>query len=230
MADLGSGSFLKTLRILRAFRPLRSISRIQNLRVVVQTIFASLPALFTLFIVALLFLLIFALLFLSYLNGKFYSCPIDDGDANPAGLSVALLRDLGSDWVTPLCLRPTLDASVSCLRGDSFDSDRCVAIPRGNFSARELVDETSHTWSVPAWNSGTCGSELSVQWQRASADTPICIGRCDPFDSADHLPGEWLCPRQLTKTVQLPHSCPAAEGRTRRQVLEAAGWTNASIA
>jgi len=235
MADLGSGGFLKTLRILRAFRPLRSISRIQNLRVVVQTIFASLPALFTLFIVAVLFLLIFALLALSYLNGKFYACPIDDGDANPNGLTVGLLRNLGPDWVTPLCLRPSLDASASCLGGDSFDSDRCIAHPMGNFTGfPNLVDPTppltASSWRS-WWNVGDCGSERPVQWQRASADTPICIGRCNPsdsWDSSESMPPAWLCPRELNKTVQLPHSCPSSQNRT--QFLISAGWTAEQIA
>jgi len=39
-----SGGPMKTLRILRALRPLRVISRNDNLKVVVQTIFASVPA------------------------------------------------------------------------------------------------------------------------------------------------------------------------------------------
>merc|ERR1719460_2010375 len=80
-----SFGFLKTLRILRAFRPLRVISRNQNLKVVVTTIFESLPELATLFIVAMLFLLIFALLFLAYLNGKFYGC-----SSTQSGVDIAL--------------------------------------------------------------------------------------------------------------------------------------------
>jgi len=47
----GGGGFLKTLRILRAPRPLRVISRNPNLKMVVQIIFAPLPALMTLIIV-----------------------------------------------------------------------------------------------------------------------------------------------------------------------------------
>ncbi|CAE7478387.1 Cacna1a, partial [Symbiodinium sp. CCMP2456] len=68
------GGFLKTVRILRALRPLRLISRNQNLRVVAQTIFSSLQDLLSLMVVALLFLLIFALFATSMLSGRMYSC------------------------------------------------------------------------------------------------------------------------------------------------------------
>merc|ERR1719162_1348085 len=74
MASNSSAGFLKTLRILRAFRPLRMISKNQNLKVVVTTIFAALPELAMYLTVFMLFLLILALLFLSYLNGLFYAC------------------------------------------------------------------------------------------------------------------------------------------------------------
>merc|ERR1719226_378605 len=73
-----SMEFLKTLRILRAFRPLRVIARNDNLKVVVQTIFASMPDLFTLVIVSIIFLLIFALMFLSYLSGRLQYCDVGD--------------------------------------------------------------------------------------------------------------------------------------------------------
>eukprot|EP00438_Fugacium_kawagutii_P004120 Skav212872 [mRNA] locus=scaffold151:89082:92823:- [translate_table: standard] len=51
MVSSSQTGFLKTLRILRAFRPLRVISRNENLKIVVTTIFASMPPLLTLVIV-----------------------------------------------------------------------------------------------------------------------------------------------------------------------------------
>merc|ERR1719387_2535948 len=65
---------LKTLRILRALRPLRVISRNQNLKLVVNTLFKSVPELCNLVIVGALFFLIFGLFCVNYLKGSFYMC------------------------------------------------------------------------------------------------------------------------------------------------------------
>merc|ERR1719281_2058465 len=67
-------SFLKTARILRALRPLRLISRNENLKLVVNTLFKSIPELSNLLIVTLLFFLIFALFGTSYFKGQLFSC------------------------------------------------------------------------------------------------------------------------------------------------------------
>ena len=67
-------SFLKTLRILRALRPLRVIARNPNLKLVVNTIFASLPQLRTLMVLMILFFLIVGLVALNYLKGAFSMC------------------------------------------------------------------------------------------------------------------------------------------------------------
>merc|ERR1719235_2652924 len=76
--DLGLGnsgiSALKTLRILRALRPLRVISRNENLKLVVNTLFKSVPELCNLVIVGALFFLIFGLFGLNYFKGSFYTC------------------------------------------------------------------------------------------------------------------------------------------------------------
>jgi len=82
MSALGLGgkvSFFKTLRVLRALRPLRVISRNPNLKLVVNTLFNSLPDLCNLLTVAGLFFLIFGLLFVNMLKGGFYTCMIPDG-------------------------------------------------------------------------------------------------------------------------------------------------------
>lgn len=77
MADEGGGSglsFLKTTRILRAFRPLRLISRNPNLKLVVNTLFRSVPELCNLLIVGSFFFLLFGLLGMNMLKGTFYRC------------------------------------------------------------------------------------------------------------------------------------------------------------
>jgi hypothetical protein len=75
----GKVSFFKTLRVLRALRPLRVISRNPNLKLVVNTLFNSLPDLCNLLTVAGLFFLIFGLLFVNMLKGGFYTCNVPDG-------------------------------------------------------------------------------------------------------------------------------------------------------
>merc|ERR1719281_552731 len=70
---------IKTLRVLRALRPLRVISRTPNLKLVVNTLFKSVPELCNLLVVAGLFLLIVGLLNVTYFKGAFYSCQAVDG-------------------------------------------------------------------------------------------------------------------------------------------------------
>ena len=182
----GGGGFLKGVRILRAFRPLRIISRNQNLRVVAQTIFASLQDLLSLMVVAALFLLIFALFACSFLSGRMYHCSVET--------SVVLLRDI-ADFRTPLCL------------GSSNDSQSVVSGSCNNGAAQNS-----------AWvenNCASCSSSLNVEWVRATVDTPICIGRCDPSTSPDEeqtsKPPEWLCPKPLTSAQQLPSVCDGSD-------------------
>jgi hypothetical protein len=73
-------SFVKTLRTLRALRPLRIISRNQNLKVVVNTVFKSLPELCNLVLVATLFFLIFGLFAVNAFKGGFSTCQTLDGE------------------------------------------------------------------------------------------------------------------------------------------------------
>lgn len=70
----GNLSVMKMLRILRALRPLRLISRNKNLKLVVNTLFKSVPELCNLLIVGSLFFLIFGLFGVSYLKGSFFRC------------------------------------------------------------------------------------------------------------------------------------------------------------
>jgi len=71
----GSGiGFLRTLRALRAFRPLRLISRMEGMKIVVNTLIKSIPAVSTLGAVALLFFIIFGILFVQMFGGKLGYC------------------------------------------------------------------------------------------------------------------------------------------------------------
>lgn len=195
----GTGGFLKTLRILRAFRPLRVISRNDNLKVVVQTMFASIPDLLTLIAVTGFFLLIFALFFLAFLNGLFYEC------SPPVHLSegTAMLNNI-PHFVTPLCLG-TNASDVACPHG-KFDSDLEEWIHDGLECEDALVlSSCPHASSLTP----------ALSWKRASADTPICIGRCNPDVQAENPDvwndRKWLCEGAFTSVQEFPSSCSNAE-------------------
>ncbi|CAD7929440.1 unnamed protein product [Amoebophrya sp. A120] len=104
-------SFFKTLRILRAFRPLRVISRNPNLKLVVNTIFASLPQLRTLAMLMMLFFLIIGLIAINYLKGAFNEC---------SGLDVyTLRRQMEINLTTPTTAMCEYDctAAENCSQG-----------------------------------------------------------------------------------------------------------------
>jgi hypothetical protein len=65
---------LKALRALRALRPLRVISRNEGLKIVVESIFSSLPALANVMLVSGLFTFIYAIVGINFFKGKFYYC------------------------------------------------------------------------------------------------------------------------------------------------------------
>lgn len=66
--------FLRPLRGLRAFRPLRMISRRPGLKLVVNALFESVPAVMNVMFVCVLFYLIFSIIAVNNLKGTFYEC------------------------------------------------------------------------------------------------------------------------------------------------------------
>jgi hypothetical protein len=186
MTSDSSAGFLKTLRILRAFRPLRVISRNENLKVVVTTIGEALPELAMYLTVFMLFLLILALLFLVYLNGLFYACT-----AGP-GPDMGMAENMGADFVTPLCL--SQEGGRVCPRG-SIGTDG------------DWVTDQCTTSSLD-W----CPNADNIHWSRPSADTPICVGRCKTSQmTVDADPPADLCPREPQTVEELPSLCPFGE-------------------
>ena len=202
MASPGSSKVLKTLRIMRAFRPLRIVSRNKNLRMVVSTMFGAMPDLLTLIVVSMLFLLIFALFALQYLRGKFYHCAV-------GAAPVSLLDDMcvGNELscVTPLCL-PGNGSLSACPHG-------AAVVSSVDFSAQWVNASTS--CSSAASRNQLCSEAQIHPWQRATADTPICVGRCNPEAQAENPTfwegREWLCQPALTSAAELPSVCPNKE-------------------
>ncbi|KNC46856.1 egg laying defective protein 19 [Thecamonas trahens ATCC 50062] len=78
LAGPSSLSFIRAIRTLRAFRPLRAITRNEGMRVVVNALFASIPAIFNVLLVCGLFWLVFAILGVQAFGSKFAYCTNPD--------------------------------------------------------------------------------------------------------------------------------------------------------
>ncbi|XP_022840535.1 Voltage-dependent channel, four helix bundle domain, partial [Ostreococcus tauri] len=68
------GSAVRTLRILRILRPLRSVRRFPGVRLVVNTVISSIPAVSYVCLLGLASMSIFALLGMEFFMGEFWSC------------------------------------------------------------------------------------------------------------------------------------------------------------
>ncbi len=72
---------LRVLRTLRALRPLRVINRNEGMKLIVNTLIASVPAVLNVMTVVALFFVIFSILATNFLKGAFYSCSGDEFNA-----------------------------------------------------------------------------------------------------------------------------------------------------
>ena len=77
----GNLGWVRSLRTMRVLRPLRVISRVPELKVVVNALFASLPGMGNVFMVSLLFWLIFGILGMQLFMGSFARCDDEDIEA-----------------------------------------------------------------------------------------------------------------------------------------------------
>eukprot|EP00957_Ditylum_brightwellii_P030192 2284667-Ditylum_brightwellii.AAC.1 len=77
-AQIGAGKALRVLRIMRVLRPLRMINRFPELKVIVDALLSSFPAVGNVAVICGLFFLIFAIFGVTFLKGSFYHC---DGEA-----------------------------------------------------------------------------------------------------------------------------------------------------
>lgn len=91
--DLSTLKSLKALRALRALRPLRMVSRNEGLRIVVNALFASIPAMTNVVLVCILIFVIFSVLGINFFKGSFFYC---------SGLSESILS--------------TIDTKADCLK------------------------------------------------------------------------------------------------------------------
>jgi hypothetical protein len=122
---------LKTMRVIRALRPLRMISRNQNLRLVVNTVFHSVPELLNLCIVGALFFLIFGLFALEKFKGRSMRC---------AGTFEASVPDL-QDYFEPVDWPLDTTGIILCL---DTTGQRLL---RGT-ACGDVANYTSAAWSL----------------------------------------------------------------------------------
>jgi hypothetical protein len=67
-------TFLKIIRMARLLRPLKIISKNENLKMSINALVVSLPAIASLMVIVLLFMFIFAIMGVSLFKGKSYYC------------------------------------------------------------------------------------------------------------------------------------------------------------
>ena len=144
-------SWVRALRTMRVLRPLRVISRVPELRVVVDALLRSLPGLGNVLLVALLFWLIFGILGMQLFMGAFSRCS-DESVATKAlcvdGWVNATL-DVAWDSVSQTCagwaemVASTQELTDDALTDDAPTSDAtCV----GSYASSVFVERT--------WDSG----------------------------------------------------------------------------
>eukprot|EP00927_Polykrikos_kofoidii_P025416 TRINITY_DN22831_c0_g1_i1.p1 TRINITY_DN22831_c0_g1~~TRINITY_DN22831_c0_g1_i1.p1 ORF type:complete len:2622 (-),score=470.03 TRINITY_DN22831_c0_g1_i1:58-7023(-) len=160
-------SVVQVFRICRVLRPLRIISRNDNLKVVVRTILSSIPELRSLVVFSSLFFLIFGLFGVSMFKGSFYRCL--DGQLEPK--TDFLIPSLDNPGVSQVCIPMNPGGVVGTV--DSM-----------KFIARANLSEGAASLCPPiADGAGAGGWE---QWSRPESSTPICEVHCDGTHSAKH--------------------------------------------
>ena len=151
-------SFLVVIRTLRALRPLRLISRMEGMRVVVNTLLSSVPQVSTFAIVALLFFVIFGIMFMQFFGGKLGYCldPLH-GDlgygsrVTPGLVSDFLALDADGGYkvdinqygqVDPLG-QPYNRTQLAALFPDGQnDYDECMLLPKYNLTRYDTLNKT----------------------------------------------------------------------------------------
>ena len=96
---------LKALRALRALRPLRMVSKNEGMKLVVNSILASIPNLINVFLISILFFFVFGVLGLSILMGRVSYCFDPNAPEGTDDTSILLDKipclEQGKDWLTP---------------------------------------------------------------------------------------------------------------------------------
>lgn len=199
---------LKLFRVLRAFRPVRMINHNANLKIVVNTLFYSMPQLCNLLLVSILFFFIFGLVALNFFRGSYYACL--DIDNEPAsfqefpntGAPICLDSHIGDfrvgipgvcdEWLpypeyedymrntddTPICV-------VHCDLAEHVEEKPpsiCQNVPWGyNFMTCHECQETlcpNRTEGERATCKVDCLDRNSLYCLKENKHDPVCISEC----------------------------------------------------
>ena len=97
MAILGK---LKTLRVMRVVRPLRIVSRSENLKIAINALIVSVPQMINLFILCGLFFFLFGIFGVSQFMGRYWDCQMDHIEEyrQPLITNMYECMDWGGDW------------------------------------------------------------------------------------------------------------------------------------
>ena len=90
-------SYLRALRALRALRPLKLVSKNEGMKLVVNSILASIPNLINVFMISILFYFVFGVIGLQMLMGKVSYCMPE----NFIELDKIPCEEAGGEWVLP---------------------------------------------------------------------------------------------------------------------------------
>jgi len=113
LISLSDAQAIKPLRVCRALRPLRLVSRYEDLKITVNTLFKSIPAMGSLMSVALLFFIIFGILGVELYAGRFGYCMDPLYSEEPYGSRV-----------------------LPGMNGNQNDYQECMDLPRYNLTRR----------------------------------------------------------------------------------------------
>ncbi|KXZ52368.1 hypothetical protein GPECTOR_9g412 [Gonium pectorale] len=119
--DANNLQMLRVLRTLRALRPLRTASRYEELKVVVNALFAVIPAMGNVALVSLLFYLIFAILAVNLFKGQLYNCV--DADTGER-LDPYYLLPPGETMTRQWC-----EAGAATINASVYTAERNITLP-----------------------------------------------------------------------------------------------------
>ena len=84
---------IKALKLLKLFRPLRTISRNQNLKIAVKAVSVAIEDISEVILVLMIFLFVFGIICVNYFKGQFYLC-----DYNERKISLNRLMNIRDKW------------------------------------------------------------------------------------------------------------------------------------
>ncbi|KAA0159275.1 hypothetical protein FNF28_05910 [Cafeteria roenbergensis] len=135
---------LRTLRTLRALRPLRMVSRNKGMRLVVNALFSSMPAILNVLFVCLLFFLIFGIIGVSYFKGAFGQCGGDVYDAAPPSIQSLVFQPI--KW--PSISNATRNDVLAIAGTSGAEALQAFSAAKGDLTSEEVCAALGMDWSL----------------------------------------------------------------------------------